>query len=82
VRLGVIPSVFACEFASSGTWGSFALRDSCYSWWLPPPRWLGVVEESWQELEIVLGHLSVIMRGSCAFSGGAPKATLVDCGCH
>jgi hypothetical protein len=37
----VIPSAFACEFASSGTWGSFELRDSCYSWWLPPPRWLG-----------------------------------------
>jgi hypothetical protein len=28
---------------------------------------------------IVLGHLLVIVRGSCAFPGGAPKATLVDC---
>ena len=43
------------------------------------PRWLGAMEESWQELVIVLGHLPVIVRGSCAFPSGAPKATLVDC---
>jgi hypothetical protein len=78
----VIPTVFAYEFASSGTWGSFEPRSSCYSWWLPPSRRLGVAEELWQELVIVLGHLSVIVRGSCAFPGGAPKATLVDCVCH
>jgi hypothetical protein len=36
----------------------------------------------WQKLVIVLGHLSVIVRGSCAFPSGAPKATLVDCLCH
>jgi hypothetical protein len=78
----VIPSAFAYEFASSGTWRSFELWDSCYSWWLLPPRRFGAVEELWQELVIVLGHLPVIVRGSCAFPGGAPKATLVDCACH
>jgi hypothetical protein len=36
----------------------------------------------WQEKVIVLGHLQLIVRGSCAFLGGAPKATLVDCVCH
>jgi hypothetical protein len=78
----VIPSAFACVIASSGTWGSFELRVFCFSWWLPPPRWLGAAEELWQELVIVLGHLPVIVRGSCAFPGGASKATLVDCTCH
>jgi hypothetical protein len=28
---------------------------------------------------LVLGHLPVIVRGSCAFPGGEAKATLVDC---
>ena len=51
----------------------------CYFWRLPTPRQLGAVEESWQELVIVLGHHPVIVRGSCAFPGRAPKATLVDC---
>jgi hypothetical protein len=78
----VIPSAFDCEFASSGTWGSFELRDSCYSWWLPPPRWLGVSGGLVARLVIVLGHLPVIVRSSCAFPGGVPKATLVDCACH
>jgi hypothetical protein len=27
------------------------------------PRWLGAVEECWQELVIVLGHLLVICEG-------------------
>jgi hypothetical protein len=40
VRLWVISSAFAWVIASSGTWWSFGLRNSCYSWWLPPPRWL------------------------------------------
>jgi hypothetical protein len=78
----VIPSAFACEFASSGTWGSFELQDSCYSWWLPPPRRLRAVEELWYEFVIILGHLLVIVRGSCAFTGEAPKATLVDYVCY
>jgi hypothetical protein len=78
----MILNAFACEFVSSGTWGSCELRDSCYSWWFPPPRQLGAVEELWQELVIVLGHLPVIVKGSCAFPGGVPKVTLVDCACH
>jgi hypothetical protein len=78
----VIPSAFAWVAASSGTWGSLWLWIFCFSWWLPPPRWLGVAEELWQELVIVLGHLSVIMRGSYAFLGGAPKATLIHCACY
>jgi hypothetical protein len=78
----VISSAFAWVIASSGTWGSFELWDSCYSWWLLSPRRLGAVEELCQELVIVLGHLPVIMRGSCASPGGAPKATLVECTCH
>jgi hypothetical protein len=43
---------------------------------------LEAAEELWQELVIVLGHFSVIVRGSYAFSGGAPKATLIHCACH
>jgi hypothetical protein len=43
---------------------------------------LEAVKELWQELVIVLGHLPVIVRGSCAFLGGTPKAILVDCACH
>jgi hypothetical protein len=78
----VIFSAFACEFVSSDTWGSFELSDSCYFWWLPSPKWLGAVEELWQEFVIVLRHLQVIVRGSCVFPGGAPKATLVDCACY
>jgi hypothetical protein len=78
----VISSIFAWVIASSGTWGSLWLLTSCFSWWLLPPRWLGAAEELWQELVIVLGHLPVIVRGSCAFLGGAPNATLVDCSCH
>jgi hypothetical protein len=36
----------------------------------------------WQKLVLILGHLLMIVRGSCVFPGGAPKATLVDCLCH
>jgi hypothetical protein len=72
----MIPSAFAWEIASSGTWGS------CYSWWLPPPRWLGAAQRLWQELVIVLGHLRWSCEGCCAFPDGAPKATLVDYLCH
>jgi hypothetical protein len=43
---------------------------------------LEAAEELWQDLVIVFGHLPVIVRGSCAFPGGEPKATLVDCACH
>ena len=73
VRLRVIPSAFAWVIASSGTWGSLWMRISCYSWWLPLPRRLGVAEEHWHELVIVHGHLPVICEGSCTFPGGESK---------
>jgi hypothetical protein len=47
-----------------------------------PPRRLGAMEELWQELVIVLGHLPVIVRSFCVIPGGATKATLVDYVCH
>jgi hypothetical protein len=76
-------NTFACKFTSSGTWEIIWLWDSCYSWWLSSPRQLGVAEELWQELVIVLGHLPVICEGFLGlFPDGAPKATLVDCSCH
>jgi hypothetical protein len=42
---------------------------------------LEAAEELWQVV-LVLGHLPVICEGCCAFPGGAPKATLVNCSCH
>jgi len=49
-------SAFSCDIASSGTWWLTWLQFSCYSWWLPPPRWLGAAWRCWQVLVIVLGH--------------------------
>ena len=43
--------------------GAFDLGGACeivsirFSWWLPPPRWLGAREELWHEL-FVTSHLS------------------------
>ena len=34
---------------------------------VPPPRWLGAVEEHWHESVIVHGHLPVICEGYCTF---------------
>ena len=82
MRLGVIPSVFAWVIASSGTWGSLWLWISYYSWWLPPPRWLGAAEELWHEFVIVRGHLPVIVRGLVPSPAESRKITLVDCSCH
>jgi hypothetical protein len=59
----VIPSAFAGEFASSWYLGVLLLRDSCFSWWLPPPRRLGATEEVRLELEIVRGRLRRLVRG-------------------
>jgi hypothetical protein len=80
--LGVIPSAFAWVIASSGTWGSLWLWISCYSWWLPSPRWLGIVEEHWHELVIVLAISRWFVRGSWPFPSGEPKSTLVNCSCY
>jgi len=82
VRLGVIPSAFAWVIASSGTWRSLELWFSCYSWWLPSPRWLGAAEEPWHEFMIVSGHLPVICAGSWPSPGEEPKGTLVNCSCY
>jgi hypothetical protein len=75
-------SAFAFEFVSSWHLSEHWLWDSCYSWWLPPPRRLrgngGVVAR----VVLVLGHLPMIYEGCCAFPDGAPKATLVNCSCH
>jgi hypothetical protein len=62
-ELGVIQSAFAWVISSSGTWGSFLLRVSCYSWWLPPPRLLGAAEELWHELVIIRGHSRLWLWG-------------------
>ena len=78
----MIPSAFAWVIASSGTWGSIRLRFSCYSWWLPPHRWLGAAKEHWHELVIVCGHLPVIVRGHVPSPAESQKITLVDCSCH
>jgi len=64
------------------TWGSIWLWFSYYSWWLPPPRWLGAAEEHWHELVIVCGHLPVIMRGFVPSLAESRKVTLMDCLCH
>jgi hypothetical protein len=78
----VISSAFAYEFASSWLLGEHWLLDSCYSWWFPPPRWLGGSGGAVARVVLVLGHLPVFCEGCCAFPGGAPKATLVNCSCH
>jgi hypothetical protein len=57
---------------------------SCYSWWLPPPRWLGAAEEVRQELVLVLGRLPIdwIVRGCCGSSAERRIPTLVNCSCQ
>jgi hypothetical protein len=46
------------------------------------PSRLGDCWRHWQEKEIVLSHLRLIVGGSCAFLGGVPKATLIHYACH
>jgi hypothetical protein len=69
------------EIASSWHLVVDSLRDSCFSWLLPPPRRLGAAWRHWQELVIILGHLQWLW-GVCAYLGEAPTATLVNCSCH
>jgi hypothetical protein len=68
--------------ASSGTCGCIGCGFCYYSWWLPPPRWLGATEEHWHELVIVRGHLPMIVRGLVPSPAESRKVTLVDCSCH
>ena len=70
-------------WASSGTSDHVRCGIACYSWWLPPPRWLRAAWGGWYKLVIVCGHLPVICEGFLGlFSGETPKATLVNCSCH
>jgi hypothetical protein len=78
----VILSAFACEFASSGTWGSLWLRICCYSWWLPPPRRLGATEELWQEWCLFFATSRWFVRGVAPSSAKRRKVALVNCSCH
>jgi len=60
----------------------FGYGFSCYSWLLPPPRWLRVSEEHWHKLVIVCGYLPVIVRGFVPSLVESQNVTLVDCSCH
>ena len=52
----------AWVIASRGTWWlCFAMGFTCYSRWLPPPRWLGVARVVERRLVIVFGS----DRGDC-----------------
>ena len=66
--------------ASSGTSDQVELRYSCYSWWLPPPRWPGGNGRSLSGfLVIVVGSDPSIVRGSCAHPCGTScRVTLVE----
>jgi hypothetical protein len=67
-------------WASSGTRDRLSYGISCYSWWLPPPRWLGTAGSLSEGSCLSLAPIVVIVRGSCAFPmGDSLKATLVDC---
>ena len=46
---------------------------TCYSWWLPPPRWLGAASIIERRLVIVSGSDRGDYEGSSAFSGREPK---------
>ena len=47
---------------------------TCYSWWLPPPRWLGAAR--------IVERRLVIVRGLVPSPVERWKVTLVDCSCH
>ena len=59
--------------ASRGTWRlCFAVDFACFSWWLPPPRWLEQwwrIGMSWWLFVAIFGDC----KGSCTFPGGVPK---------
>ena len=64
----------AWVIASIGTWYScFAVGFTCFSWWFPPPRWLGAARIIEQRLVIVSGSDRGDWEGSCAFPSRAPK---------
>jgi hypothetical protein len=69
----VIPSAFACEFASSGTWVIFGYGILVFLGGCRHLDGLEVAEEFVARVVLIHGHLLVICEGCCAFSGGAPK---------
>jgi hypothetical protein len=63
--------------------GLFCCGISCYSWWLPPPRWLGAAVEVRHVLVIVRGWLRWLScEGFLWFPVERRIPTLVDCSCH
>ena len=72
--------VHCSVIASRGTWCScFTVGFACYSWWLPPPRWLGAARIVERRKVLVSGF----DRGDCewflTFPRRRAKRTLVDC---
>jgi hypothetical protein len=56
-------------------WGLFCCGNSCYSWWLPPPRRLGAAVEVPHVLVIVRGQLRwLVCEGLLWFPDGAPNS--------
>jgi hypothetical protein len=66
---GEHPSALLWVIASRGTWWlCFAVDFSCYSWWLPPPRWLGVARIIERRKVIVSGSDHGDCKGFLTFS--------------
>jgi hypothetical protein len=57
----------------------FATDFSCYSWWLPSPRWLGVARIVERRKVLVSRSDRGDCEGFLTFPHGEPKGTLVDC---
>jgi hypothetical protein len=54
--------------ASSGTCDHVGYGFSCYSWWLPPCRWLGAMGSLSEGWCLSSASIMVIVRGSCVYS--------------
>ena len=76
----------ALVFASRGTWCScFATGFTCYSWWLLPPRWLGVARIVERRVVIVSssdrgdceGFLTFLRRRAKRYSSGLLVAYVI-----
>ena len=74
MRLGENPSVLLeCLHLEALGVRVLAAGFACYSWWLPPPRWLGAARIVERRLVIVFGSDRGYWEGYCAFPDGAPK---------
>jgi hypothetical protein len=79
-EIGRESKCIAWVIASRSTWClCFAVYFACYSWWLPPPRWLGAARIIERRKMLSSAPIVVIVRGSWSFPSGEPKVTLVDC---